>query len=57
MMRKKIVIKNQGWEPIYQKYKTNENTIKHNPKNCFYKNQQKSSKKPMQRVFIAMKWQ
>jgi hypothetical protein len=24
--------KNQGWEPIQQKYKANENTCKHNQK-------------------------
>ncbi len=24
--------KNQGWEPIYQKYKANENASIHNPK-------------------------
>ncbi len=24
--------KNQGWEPIHQKYKANENTSRHNPK-------------------------
>jgi hypothetical protein len=26
------VNKNQGWEPIHQKYKANENTSRHNPK-------------------------
>jgi len=29
---KKNCIKNQGWKPIHQKYKTNESTNKHNPK-------------------------
>jgi hypothetical protein len=24
--------KNQGWEPLHQEYKTNENTSRHNPK-------------------------
>ncbi len=27
-----LVNKNQGWEPIHQKYKANENTSRHNPK-------------------------
>jgi hypothetical protein len=26
------ISKNQGWEPIHQKYKANENTSRHNPK-------------------------
>jgi hypothetical protein len=30
--KKNIVNKNQGWEPIHQKYKANENTSRHNPK-------------------------
>ncbi len=30
--KKNTVNKNQGWEPIHQKYKANENTSKHNPK-------------------------
>jgi len=30
--KKNLVNKNQGWEPILQKYKANENTSKHNPK-------------------------
>ncbi len=48
---------NQGWEPIHQKYKTNENTSKHNSKKKKTKasNQQKSDKDPMQRGFFAMK--
>jgi hypothetical protein len=29
---KNSVSKNQGWEPIHQKYKANENTSRHNPK-------------------------
>jgi hypothetical protein len=31
-MKENLVNKNQGWEPIHQKYKANENTITHNPK-------------------------
>jgi hypothetical protein len=27
-----LVNKNQGWEPIHQKYKANENITRHNPK-------------------------
>jgi hypothetical protein len=30
--KKNVVNKNQGWEPIQQKYKANENTSKYNPK-------------------------
>jgi len=30
--KKSPVNKNQGWEPIHQKYKANENTSRHNPK-------------------------
>jgi hypothetical protein len=30
--KKNHVNKNQGWEPIHQKYKVNENTSRHNPK-------------------------
>jgi hypothetical protein len=30
--KKNPVSKNQGWEPIHQKYKANENTSRHNPK-------------------------
>jgi hypothetical protein len=30
--KKKLVTKNQRWEPIYQKYKANENTSRYNPK-------------------------
>jgi len=30
--RKNFVNKNEGWEPIHQKYKANENTTRHNPK-------------------------
>jgi hypothetical protein len=41
---------NQGWEPIHQKYKANENTNRHNLKNkTKANNQQKSAKHPMQR--------
>jgi len=31
-MKKNLVNKKQGLEPIHQKYKANENTITHNPK-------------------------
>jgi hypothetical protein len=30
--KKNPVYKNQGWEPIHQKYKANESTSRHNPK-------------------------
>jgi hypothetical protein len=30
--KKNPVNENQGWEPIWQKYKANENTNRHNPK-------------------------
>jgi hypothetical protein len=30
--KKNTINKNQGWEPIQQKYEANENTSKHNPK-------------------------
>jgi hypothetical protein len=30
--KKTHVNKNQGWEPIHQKYKAKENTSRHNPK-------------------------
>jgi len=30
--KKNPINKNQGWEPIHQKYKENENTSTHNPK-------------------------
>jgi hypothetical protein len=30
--KKNPVNKNQGWKPIHQKYKVNENTSRHNPK-------------------------
>jgi hypothetical protein len=30
--KKNPINKNQGWEPIPQKYKANENTSRHNPK-------------------------
>jgi hypothetical protein len=31
-LKENLVNKNQGWEPIQQKYKANENTSRHNPK-------------------------
>jgi hypothetical protein len=30
--KKNPITKNQRWKPIHQKYKTNENTNRHNPK-------------------------
>jgi hypothetical protein len=30
--KKNPLNKNQGWEPMHQKYKANENTSRHNPK-------------------------
>jgi hypothetical protein len=30
--KKSFVYKNQGWEPIHQRYKANESTSRHNPK-------------------------
>ncbi len=57
-MKKNPVNKNQGWESIYQKYKANENTSRHNPKEKKKaNNQQKSGKDPMQRGLMATKWQ
>jgi hypothetical protein len=46
--KKDHVNKNQGCEPIHQKYKANENKSRYNPKK-----KQKSSKDPMQRVLMA----
>jgi hypothetical protein len=31
-LKKNLINKNQGWEPIHQKYKANDNTSRHNPK-------------------------
>jgi hypothetical protein len=51
--KKNPVNKDQGWEPIHLKYKANENTSRHNPKE---KQKQmitkKSDKNPMQRGLI-----
>jgi hypothetical protein len=33
LKKKNPVYKNQGWEPIHQKYKANESMNEHNPKN------------------------
>jgi hypothetical protein len=53
---KNPVKNNQGWEPIHQKYKANENTSKHNPKiKTKANNEQKSGKDPVQRGLMAMK--
>jgi hypothetical protein len=55
-MKKNLVNKNQGQEPINQKYKANENTSRHNPKKkTKANNQQKSSKNPMQRGLMVTK--
>ncbi len=55
---KKSINQNQGWEPIHENYKATENTSKHNPKKkTKANNQQKSSKNPMQKELMAMKWQ
>jgi hypothetical protein len=32
LKKKNPVYKNQGWEPIHQKYKANESMSEHNPK-------------------------
>jgi hypothetical protein len=53
---KTLQIKYQGWEPIHQKYKANENTSRHKPKGK--KTQtiiKKSCKNLMQRKVKAMK--
>jgi hypothetical protein len=48
---------NQGWEPIHQMYKANENTSIYNPKEKqkLTINQKKSSKDLMQKGLIATK--
>jgi hypothetical protein len=55
--KKNLVNKNQGREPIHQKYKANENTSRHNPKKkqkqTINKNQVKRD--PMQRGFMTTK--
>jgi hypothetical protein len=54
--KKKPVNKNQGWKPIHQKYKANENISKHKPKkNTKANNQQKLSKDRMQRGLMVTK--
>jgi hypothetical protein len=40
------VNQNQGWEPIHQKYKANENTNRHNPK----KNQKNTTNKNQAKI-------
>jgi hypothetical protein len=53
---KNLVNKNQGWEPIHQKYKANENTSTHNPKTkTKVNNQQKLIKDLMQRGVMTTK--
>ncbi len=44
--KKNTVNKNQGWEPIHQKYKASENTSRHNPK----KKQKQTSTSVLQQV-------
>jgi hypothetical protein len=41
--KKNLVNKNQGWEPIQQKYKAKENTSRHNLKEKPKKNNQQKS--------------
>jgi hypothetical protein len=41
--KKKTVDKNQGWEPIQQKYKANKKTSGHNPKRKQKQNNQQKS--------------
>jgi hypothetical protein len=43
--KKNLVNKNQGWEPIQQKYKAKENTSRHNLKKKQKKNNQQRSGK------------
>jgi hypothetical protein len=53
----KPVNKNQGWEPIHQKYKAKENTSKHNPKRKQkWTINKKSNKDPMQKGLMITKW-
>jgi hypothetical protein len=44
--KKNPVYKNQGWEPIHQKYKANESTSRHIPKE---KNESQQSRKNKQK--------
>ncbi len=54
--KKNPVKKNQGWDPINQKCKANENTSRRNPKkNTKANNQQNPGKDPMQRGFMVTK--
>jgi hypothetical protein len=53
--RKNLINKNQGWEPIHEKYKANENTSRCNPKEKKTKQSTKKGKDLMQRGFMAMK--
>jgi len=55
---KNLVNKNQGWEPIHQKYKANENSSRHNRKKNKSKtinNKKKSSKDLVQTGLMTMK--
>jgi hypothetical protein len=48
--------KNQGWKPIHQKYKANENTSRHNPKKKNKaNNRQKLGRDLMQRGLTVIK--
>jgi hypothetical protein len=53
LQRKNPVNKNQGWEPIHQKYKVIENTSRHNPKK---KQKQTINKKPGKNLCNEDSW-
>jgi hypothetical protein len=54
---KKLVNKNQGWDPMHQKYKANENSSRHNSKKNKSKQTTKktSSNNLVQRGLTTMK--
>jgi len=54
-MKKNHGNKNQGQEPIHQKYKANENTSRQPKEKTKANNQQKSGKDPMQRGLMTTK--
>jgi hypothetical protein len=58
--KKNPVNKNQGWEPIHQKYKANENTNRHNPKKkqkqTINKNQVKAKENIVQAMMKVSGW-
>jgi hypothetical protein len=47
MRKKNPINKNQGWEPIQQKYKANENTSRHNLKRKQKQTINKNKVKPL----------